>query len=61
MAKAKGDLMMRTVFLRSAFFLALFAPIAAEAGEGNVLYSPQAVKAALGQGCSVLLHFTAKW
>ena len=53
--------MMRTGFLRSAFFLALFAPIAAEAGEGNVLYSPQAVKAALGQGCSVLLHFTAKW
>ena len=53
--------MIRTVLLRSAFFLALLTPLAAQAGEGNVLYSPKAVKAALGQGCSVLLHFTAKW
>jgi thiol:disulfide interchange protein len=53
--------MMRKVALRSAIALALLAPLAADASERDIPYSPQAVKTALGQGCSVLLDFTAKW
>ena len=52
---------MRKAILCSAFVLALLTPLAAQAGGRDIPYSPQAVKTALGQGCAVLLDFTAKW
>jgi thiol:disulfide interchange protein len=41
--------------------LVLLAPISVQASGNYIPYSPQAVKTALGQGCAVLLDFTAKW
>ncbi len=47
--------------LRIAFFLALLTPLAAQAGEAGIPYSPQAVQAALADGRAVLLEFVADW
>ena len=44
--------------------LALFAitiPFAAYAGDGTVAFKPGALKAAIGRGETVLLHYKSTW
>ena len=44
--------------------LALFAitlPFAAHAGNGTVAFKPGALKAAVGRGETVLLHYKSTW
>ncbi|MDP6343261.1 MAG: hypothetical protein QF578_04190 [Alphaproteobacteria bacterium] len=47
--------------MQLAFALVLLLPIAAQAGDRGVPYSPQVVKAALDKGCAVFLDFYADW
>ena len=54
-------MMVRKLVQRLAFVLVLLTPFSVQASGNYIPYSPQAVKTALGQGCAVLLDFTAKW
>jgi len=53
--------MLHKSVLLFVFALFLLTPLVTEAGEGGIEYTPQSVKAALDQGCSVLLEFSADW
>ena len=61
LGREKGDMMVRKLVQRLAFVLVLLTPFSVQASGNYIPYSPQAVKTALGQGCAVLLDFTAKW